>query len=266
MRKLFSLVNLKVLAPLLVIQLFLFGLVYSTALTSRKTTSSHAADVSCPPNSESQGTWCDYRHTTNENDPNAPVLNPNYLDTYNDCWGKCHKVEFSQCNPCHFKSSNNKVCAQKGAWAGNDAQCSFICNWACCGGEETVSACTGGPVAPTATTAPKQPTQPIQPTTPPYIPPVQPTSAPRITIVLPTAVPPTSVPLGSIDFQNANGQEVTTEPTVAPGKLGDPLSGVSNFFGGVWARIVFEAKLNSKRVVYFSQSVWYILAKPFEHP
>ena len=272
MRRILSSVNLKVIGPLLIIQVFLLAVVIMNGLSSRQTTSTKASEVNCPPNSQSQGSWCDYRHTTNENDRNAPVLNPNYLDTYNDCWDKCVKLDTTQCNgTCHYGSAT--VCVQKDAWANNAAQCSFICNWACCGGAPKVSACTGQPVVPTLTKAPVQPTTPVvQPTTPPATQPtappfMQPSAAPHITIYQPTQPVPTSIPQGNIDFKPLNPSDTGTQQSNPSGQSsGDILSGPATFFQNVGTRVGYEAKLNSKRLTYFFQGVWYVITKPFLHP
>lgn len=255
--------------------MFLFGAVMLYGLSTRLKTSSKASGVDCPPNSESQGTWCDYRHTTDENNRDAPILNPNYLDTYNDCWDKCVKLDTTQCNgTCHYGSAT--VCVQKDAWANNATQCSFICNWACCGGKPKISACTGGPVVPTATRSPVNPTTKPQPTQPPYVPPTQPpatipTVAPHITIVQPTQAPPTGVPAGSLDYKNLNpndgpGNSNNPDGTAVTKPADDPLAGVTGFWEQLKARVGFEFKLNSKRVVYFFQSAWFVLIQPFKHP
>lgn len=280
MRLHFSPSHFKNLAPLLVIQLFLLGGVIMYGLSVRQRTNTKAASVSCPPYSEDQGGWCDYRHTTNENDPNAPVLNPNYLDTYNDCWDKCVKLDTTQCNGvCHYGSAT--VCVQKDAWAQTTAQCSFICNWACCGGKPKIDACTGQVPVPTATKAPQSPTNPPQPTNPPYVPPTQapyvppPTSAPRITVVPPTQAPPPTVDPGSFGFGTyGTGGSGTGNPGANNAPMGDDapaggtdfFTGMNNFWNGIWSRVVFEAKLNAKRVSYAAGGFWYILTKPFEKP
>ncbi|MFA6004895.1 MAG: hypothetical protein WC775_00215 [Patescibacteria group bacterium] len=276
MRNLFFSDQVKKLAPLLIIQVALVAVVIMTGLNEKRlSSSSKASGVDCPPYSESQGTWCDYRHTTDENNRDAPVLNPNYLDTYNDCWDKCVKLDTTQCNGvCHYGSAT--VCVQEGVWAANATQCSYICNWACCGGKPKISACTGGPVEPIATRAPQQPTTPpaqptqppyVPPTQPPYVPPVQPTTPPRITIVQPSTPPPTSIPQGNIDFKQLDQYANQPTQSVAPQQnTGDFLSGTSDFVNGVGSRIAFEANLNSKRLWYLLQGIWYTVSKPFLKP
>lgn len=253
-------------------------LIFPIYATTRYVFTSPKADsVNCPPFSRSMGSWCDYRHTENENDRNSAVLNPNYLDTYQSCYGKCIPVEASQCNECHF--GNSLVCVQKGSWGPTADKCSYICNWDCCGGQDAVSACTIGYHEPSPVPPTQVPTQPPAPTRPPAdtggsnnggnndsfsdffnnFGKGSPTTAPQ-NIAQPTPIPTREpekpISPGMYKTLGPNGEEI--KPVQQ--------NGVSEFLENTGTKIAFEWKLNTKRVSFFLTNTLEFLIKPFKNP
>ncbi len=227
-------------------------IVLVTYLANHRLTFRSRAGIDCGPYGTWTGSFCDYRHTTDENDPNAPVLNPNYLDTYQDCWDKCMKVDVTEYNACHY--GNSLVSVRRDLWSDTSPLgCSFVCNWACGTGEPIKIA---NPNRPSPTDIP-QPT--IPPTT--SIPLYTPTPAPLYHEIRRENGPPTPTNAPQTETYPSQYLQLDRDAPARQPESENSGGPSPSLIDRSYQHLRYWSRMTAKKIEFALRNTWYSLSR-----